>query len=132
MNASDDQWEPLGESPAIAVVAPKYQAVHQVTMYQARCTSCGTVEEDYGDFGALRDAGDAISHVVADGWFERTRNEAGQRADGTPCIVVHTVELLCPNCQKCEICDNAKAHPDEEGEHMVCQQHENHVFEEAS
>ncbi|NKV12611.1 hypothetical protein GS909_20005 [Rhodococcus hoagii] len=37
-----------------------------------------------------------------------------------------TVELLCPDCQKCDVCKSPHAY--EVDDHLVCQDHEDHDF----
>lgn len=129
MNATEDETEPLGESPAIDTTAPKYQPVHPVTYYQARCTSCGVIATDYGDFGALSDGGTAIEYArdYCD-WFERVREEAAPTPENPRRRIAHTVELLCKACQRCEVCGSDRAYVIDD-EHLVCADHEGHEFE---
>ena len=48
-----------------------YAPVHEVTMYQARCTHCGRVETDYGDYTAMGDPHAPIEQVTEFwGWWE--------------------------------------------------------------
>lgn len=111
-------------------VAGKFAPLQEVTLYQARCTSCGRLVEDYGDFSCMP-ADDVINEVRNLGWFERTRTEPSPRPDNPHAKLVHTVELLCPDCQKCEVC-GADARADELDEHLVCEDHADHEFEVAS
>lgn len=94
---------------------PKFSSVHEVTYYQARCTECGRVEDDYGDFSAWGDP--EMPHEVVTShsdWFSPHR--------------VGFVVLLCPDCQRCEVCGNEQAY--EVGDHLVCDEHEDHDFAE--
>lgn len=103
---------------------------HQVPSWQAKCTSCGTINEDYYDFSAWHDPEGAIEFVRDNlDWFERTRSEPSPTTDMPNRVIVHTVELLCPDCQHCEVCRAEKAYPSPDGgEHLVCDQHEGHDF----
>lgn len=61
-----------------------YDPVKVVAYYQARCTNCGTVEDDYGDYTAYGDKSTPVSEVVeCYDWLE----------------IDDTDELLCPDCQ---------------------------------
>jgi hypothetical protein len=62
-----------------------YEPIKVVAFYQARCTNCGKVEDDYyGDYSAWSDKGTPIEQVVDyRDWTE----------------VDETDELLCPNCK---------------------------------
>ncbi|AEL98217.1 hypothetical protein PBI_BIGNUZ_54 [Mycobacterium phage BigNuz] len=127
MNATEDGFAPLGEAPELG--EPRYPMSAEVTCYRARCTKCGYIETDYGEFGAMHDEGSAIDHVLdAYDWRGRTE-ETGELVELRPGRFVQRrqlVELICPNCQRCEVCGTAKAYPIDE--HLVCEQHEGHDF----
>ncbi|AVP42369.1 hypothetical protein SEA_MISHA28_70 [Mycobacterium phage Misha28] len=127
MNATDDGLEPLGEAPELG--EPRYPMSAEVTYYRARCTKCGYIETDYGGFSAYSDAGSAIDHVLdAADWFGRSA-PTGELIDfggGRMGQRYQLVELLCPDCQRCEVCGSDKAYPIDE--HLVCEQHEGHEF----
>ncbi|QFG09087.1 hypothetical protein I5J49_gp59 [Mycobacterium phage ThulaThula] len=128
MNATEDGLEPLGEAPDLG--EPRYPMSAEVTFHRARCTKCGYIETDYGDFGAMSDAGSAIDHVLDAEWFGRSA-PTGELVDiGGRMVRRHQlVELICPDCQRCEVCGTAKAYPIDE--HLVCAEHEDHEFEAA-
>lgn len=87
--------------------------IHEVTYYQAKCDGCGTVEDDYGDYTAFGDPGTVIDHVLDADWFRKVA------ADGAE-------TLLCPECQRCEVCESKHAYPVDD--HLVCEDHEDHDF----
>lgn len=61
-----------------------FYPVKVVAYYQARCTNCGTVCDDYGDFAAWGDRDMPVECVVDyQDWAK----------------VDETDELLCPTCQ---------------------------------
>lgn len=61
-----------------------YDPVKVVAFYQARCTNCGKVCDDYGDYSAWGDQGTPVTEVVdCHDWIE----------------IDETDELLCPACQ---------------------------------
>ncbi|AEK08608.1 hypothetical protein PBI_DLANE_64 [Mycobacterium phage DLane] len=130
MNASEDGLEPLGEAPDLG--APHYPMSAEVTFHRARCTKCGDIETDYGDFSAYSDPGGAINAVLAAAdWFGRSA-PTGELIDfggGRMGQRYQLVELLCPDCQRCEVCGTAKAYPI--NDHLVCEDHEDHEFEAA-
>lgn len=129
MNTTEEGDEPLGENPEIGIRAPKYSPLREVTMYQARCTNCGLIVDDYGDFSCMDDDS-VINEVRGRGWFERTREEPSPTLNNPDRIIVHTVELLCPDCQACDVCGATdKVHVSDDDEHMVCGDHEDHEFE---
>ena len=128
MNATEDGVEPLSESPAIETNAPAYPSVHEVTYYQARCTKCGYICDDYGDFTAYGDPGSPIEEVTAAGWFARYVPTGRTTSTGYP--ETELSELLCEECQKCEVCRADRAY--EVDDHLVCADHEGHEFEAAS
>lgn len=96
----------------------KFEPLNEVTMYQARCTSCGTIEDDYGDYSAWGDPDMPVTQVVENGWF--------RRGDDWP-----PKELLCPDCQRCDSCGAERCYPTEDSEHLVCADHED-VFTQMS
>lgn len=104
----------------------RFEPLRPITMYQARCTSCGTVVDDYGDYSCMDD--DAVVDHVRDylGWFEVTRRELSPTPGMPTRVIVHTVELLCPRCQRCEVCRASEAY--EIVDHLVCVDHEAHDF----
>lgn len=108
-----------------------YAPVHEVTMYQARCTHCGRVETDYGDYTAMGDPHAPIEQVTEFwGWWEVVEwTPDPNRAEVPNARVGETVELLCPNCQECEVC-GARAYPLDS--HLVCEDHEDTFTNTAS
>lgn len=104
----------------------RFEPLHPITMYRAGCTSCGTVVDDYGDYSCM-DADAAMSYVCESlGWFEVTRREPAPTPEIPNHVIVHTVELLCPDCQRCEVCRAHQAY--EIDDHLVCEDHEDHNF----
>lgn len=117
-------------NPAAETVG-NFEPLKAVTLYQACCTNCGYVQEDYGDFSCMDD--DAVLDAVRSaGWFERTYREASPTPEIPNRTICHTIELLCTDCQKCDVCDDPRAYqqPDDE-EHLVCEAHESHDFSAA-
>lgn len=103
-----------------------YEPIHEVTMYQARCTSCGIIEDDYGDFSAWGDPDTPRNDVVENrDWFERWSYVPNPTPENPRGRIGTLEELLCPNCQKCEVCGVAAHDVDE---HLVCGDHEDHKF----
>ncbi|SLI88012.1 Uncharacterised protein [Mycobacteroides abscessus subsp. massiliense] len=103
-----------------------FEPLYPITMYQARCTSCGTVVDEYGDYSCMDD-GAVVEHVRDYlGWFEVTRRELSPTPGMPTRVIVHTVELLCPQCQRCEVCRASEAY--EIDDHLVCADHEAHDF----
>lgn len=102
---------PIGE---IGETMGNYPALHEVTMYQARCTNCGHIETEYGDFNAWGDP-DTPRHDVVENldWFEVFKDGAAEM-------------LLCPDCQHCEVCGSPRAYGIDD--HLVCDEHEDHDF----
>ncbi|QPZ39718.1 hypothetical protein [Paramicrobacterium chengjingii] len=43
-------------------------SAHEVTFYQVKCDCCGVVEDDYGDFAAMADFGQAQASAESVGW----------------------------------------------------------------
>lgn len=101
----------------------KYDPIHEITMYQARCTGCGHIEDDYGDFTAWTDPGTPIEDVVENrDWFAKWRPVKHGTLD-------QELELLlCPECQHCEVCQSEFAYSVDG--HLVCEDHEDHNFKE--
>jgi hypothetical protein len=92
-----------------------FPPLNKVTMYQARCTTCGYIETDYGDFSAWEQPDIPVTDVVENiGWFVRYDNS------------FDPVELLCLDCQSCEVCGSDRAY--EHDDHLVCDEHEGHDF----
>lgn len=134
MNATEDDLEPLGESPAIEslhkIPVTNYPSVEAVTYWRARCTTCGT-DAQYSEYSAFDNAGSAIEAARDDcEWFERARNEPAPTPDNPRRTISHTVELLCRDCQRCDVCGADDASVIDEGEpHLVCAEHEDHDFD---
>lgn len=125
MNATEDETEPLGESPAIDL-APRYPAVHEVTMYQARCTNCGHIEDDYGDYAAWADFATPLEVVTENrGWLAIYKPVASK----SEYPARQLDQLLCPGCQTCAVCGKTPCYPHADGQHAVCGDHEDHDFE---
>lgn len=100
-----------------------FEPIHEVTMYQARCTNCGTIEDDYGDYSAWSDAGSPIESVTEnDGWFSVWTPNGNLTSNGYPARDL--TELLCPKCQKCEVCGADDARDVNGEDHLVCVEHE--------
>jgi hypothetical protein len=98
---------------------------HRVDMWQARCTNCGYIETDYGDHAAWSDADIPRTQVVENwDWFERWVIDS--RENGK--VESHLEELLCPDCQECEVCGGKHAYCANDDEHLVCEEHEDHDF----
>lgn len=56
----------LAKQGLIAITPPN-PYLHPVTVWQAKCSECGYIEDDYGDFTAM-DAVGVIVEVQAGGW----------------------------------------------------------------
>ncbi|WP_341513663.1 hypothetical protein AAC389_15780 [Rhodococcus qingshengii] len=103
--------------------------IKEVTYFIAVCDGCKE-DADYGDFTAWGDSSSAVE-MAGEDWFERMKvvkeippcedHPLGQK-------IVETVELLCPACQKCEICGESGYQMDD---HLVCGEHEDHDFTDA-
>lgn len=94
-----------------------FEPEYEVTYYRARCTNCGTVETEYGDFSAMSDVHDCIETLQScaeNAWFARYSYEPSPTPDCPQRKIVHIEELLCPECQSCEV---------------VCADHEGHDFD---
>lgn len=118
-----ERGELAGDSTSLST---RFEPLHPITMYRAGCTSCGTVVDDYGDYSCMDD--DAVVRYVCEslGWFEVTRDEPSPTPEIPTRVIVHTVELLCPDCQRCEVCRANQAY--EIDDHLVCEDHEDHNF----
>lgn len=92
----------------------KFEPINEVTMYQARCTNCGTIEDDYGDFSAWGDKDIPVTDVV--------ENQCWLQLDDTD-------ELLCPACQSCAVCGTGGGYAHDDGKHVVCGDHEDYDFD---
>lgn len=101
-----------------------------MTYYIAVCDRCQT-EAEYCEYTAFGDAGEAVERAEGEcDWFERTvvdtvyppseEHPRGLRS-------YKTIELLCRNCQKCDVCGGDPAY--EVDDHLVCEKHENHEFD---
>lgn len=102
----------------------------EITMYQARCTGCGTVEDDYGEYAAWSDPSTPVDSVIEnDGWLGRWDKPTG-RISATGREIMELSTLLCPRCQKCEVCGDASAYVVDD--HAVCEDHEDHDFARAA
>lgn len=94
----------------------KYEPLHEVTMYQARCTSCGYIEEDYGDFSAWGQPDIPVTDVVDNrDWFALS-------------VEGEVKVLLCPDCCQCEVCGSEECYSADG--HLVCEDHEGHDWKE--
>ncbi|UVK59820.1 hypothetical protein SEA_ALEEMILY_80 [Gordonia phage Aleemily] len=106
---------------------------HRVDMWQAKCTGCGYIETEYGDYSGWGDPAGAVEQVVDGDWFQREVVTKVIPADDSYPYerkVYRTVELLCLECvakSKCEVCDEADVYPVDG--HLVCEDHEGHDFE---
>lgn len=95
-------------------VEKNFGPVCEITMYQARCTSCGNVYETGDTIVAWSEYIVAIEHATDWGeWF-------GVWSGGT------ITALLCPACQHCEVCGAGRAY--EIDGHLVCEDHEDNDF----
>lgn len=63
---------------------PPAPYLHPVTAWQAKCSQCGYIEDDYGDFTAMS-AVDVVDEVLDGGW------------------VLEDDRLVCDQCQRKEI-----------------------------
>lgn len=109
----------------------KFEPEHAVTYWQARCTKCGHICDEYGDYTAFGDAESAIEHVTDCGeWFSRWTYEPAPTADNPRARIGDLVELLCEDCQQCEVCGSKTAY--EHDDHLVCADHEGHDFSAVS
>lgn len=73
----------LADAGLLAPDPPK-PYLHPVTMWQAKCSGCGYIQDDYGDFTAM-DAVGVIEQVQAGGW------------------VLEDDRLVCDSCQEKEV-----------------------------
>ncbi|NKR89737.1 hypothetical protein GS894_03100 [Rhodococcus hoagii] len=100
----------------------------RIDAYEIYCDCCGTQHEG-GDYTIWVHASDGIEDAKASDWFERTERTvieppSEQHPFGKASYT--TVELLCPDCQKCDVCKSPHAY--EVDDHLVCQDHEDHDF----
>lgn len=106
-------------------------AFKEKTFYQAVCDKCGE-EYEGGEFQWWYDQDQAADNARDDsGWFERKRVIKRLPPSATHPIgstVYQTVELICDSCQTCDVCGTKPAY--ELDDHLVCEEHEDHVFEE--
>jgi hypothetical protein len=109
------------------VTARNFDYEHRIDMYQARCTNCGYVETDYGDYSGFGDVQMCIE-TLEDSWHARYRYEPTPRPDNPNAKIAHVEELLCPSCQTCEVCGASDARDVNDDEHLVCADHEDHNF----
>lgn len=107
--------------------ARNFEPDHHVDMYQARCTNCGYVETEYGDYSAFDDVGSCIE-TLEDSWFVRYRHEAAPTPEVPLRRIAHVEVLLCPSCQECEVCEAKPAYRGDDDEHLICAEHEDQVF----
>jgi hypothetical protein len=103
---------------------------HRIDMWQARCTNCGYVETDYGDYAAWADRETPYEHVVDAGWFGRWSYRPNPTLDNPRGRIGTLEELLCEDCQECEVCEAKPASDVNGDEHLVCAEHEEHAFDE--
>lgn len=102
----------------------------EITMYAAVCDGCGCGVDDC-DYSAWTDEGGAREDAVSDHeWFEKTRLERIDPPSPDHLTGYRTVSLrlLCPKCQRCEVCGSENAYSVDD-EHLVCEDHEDHVFD---
>jgi hypothetical protein len=104
-------------------------SIKEVSFYVAECDRCGEKHDHY-EFSAWSDHGQARDVAVDDGWFDRDRlvrleppSEEFPRGRG----FYETVELVCPDCQTCDVCGSKDAW--QEDGHLVCEDHEDHDFD---
>lgn len=106
-------------------------AFDEKTFYRAVCDKCGAKDDD-GEFQWWYDKGQACEDVTENSdWFERTRVIKKLPPDDKypfERIVHATVELICTDCRACDVCGTKPAY--EMDNHLVCEEHEDHVFEE--
>lgn len=107
--------------------ARNFEPEVRIDMYQARCTNCGVIETEYGDYSAYDDVMMCIESVEChtDPWFVRSARLPLPRTDDVR-VQLEIDELLCPNCQRCEVCDSREAYAMDD--RLVCDEHEEHVF----
>lgn len=93
----------------------KFEPIHEVTMYQARCTNCGFIQTDYEEYAGWAEESTSIEWVVDYcGWF--------RSSDWPP------TELLCTKCQECAVCGGKPCYLSDDGKHVLCEAHEDHDF----
>lgn len=104
-----------------------YPSVNEVTMYQARCTTCGVIQDEYGNFSAYGDFQNCLDDVVNNSdWFARWTYIPAPTTDNPRNRIGTLEDLLCPNCQRCEVCNSEHCY--EHDGHLVCDEHEDHIF----
>lgn len=103
---------------------------YRIDMYQARCTNCGRICDEYGDYSAMGDVQQCIDALASysDEWFVRYIRLPLPRTDVPSAVQLEVDELLCPKCQHCEVCGVKQAYVFDE--HMICAEHEDHDFAE--
>ncbi|XAO35521.1 hypothetical protein SEA_MORGANA_87 [Gordonia phage Morgana] len=113
---------------------PDRLGLRRVDMWQAKCTGCGYIETEYGDYSGWGDENTPIESLTDDGdWFKRevvTRVIPADDSYPYERKVYQLVELLCLECVAkavCEVCGEAHAYPVDG--HLVCEDHEDHDFE---
>jgi hypothetical protein len=100
------------------MTARNFGPLHEVTMYQARCTNCGTIIDDYDDYVAFTEP-ETVIEWAQDYYFWKLTRVFRYKFSGD--------ELLCTECQKREVCQSKPARYD--GDHSVCAAHEDHDFD---
>lgn len=106
-----------------------FEPEHRIDMWQARCTNCGYIETDYGDYNAWADPGTSIESVTEAGWFSRWSYAPNPTPDNPRGKTGTLEELLCGGCQECEVCGAKPASGVNGLEHLVCPEHEEHEFQ---
>ena len=105
-----------------------FEPEHRIDMYQARCTNCGHIADEYGDFSAFGDVSSCIESLECNSfpWFVRYIRLPLPRTDVPNAVQLEIDELLCPDCQRCEVCGLGCAYAMDD--HLVCADHEDHDF----
>lgn len=88
-------------------------SIKEVTMYQAICDECKNGHESSCGSTCWPDESWAIEQAGYDDWFYDSKIN----------------RVLCPGCQKCEVCGESGY---EINDHLVCDNHEDHDFAEAT
>lgn len=92
-----------------APVDVKDPTIHEVVYYQARCTGCGSVCDDYGDYSAWAQPDVVVEMAVEGcGWWHNPKDDD---------------ELLCPGCQTCILCGEPGRDVEDDGV-LLCPEHE--------
>lgn len=101
--------------------------------YQAVCDKCGAKDEN-GEFQWWYDEQQATENATEYGdWFERTRLIKTIEPDSEhryPRFIYETVELICESCKACDVCGTKPAYVGDAENHLICEDHEDHEFEE--